>query len=220
MEYKFEKAIHGTIGNEKYTCTMQWRNGTFIADEPKKSGGKDRGPDPYTLLLSSLASCTLITLRMYIDRKEWDIKEITVNANMYQETRNEELVTIIDRDIRTEDKITEEQRKRLVEIARACPISRLLEGKTEVRTFIYDEGQEAKQLYYGNGEISVKWKPELCRHAARCVGQLPQVFNSKAKPWVDAHAATTQQIIEQVGRCPSGALGIRYDNLQVKPGIE
>src|SRR4030095_1893589 len=76
MKYKLEKPIHATIGNEKYQCAIEWRNGKFIADEPVMSGGKDSGPDPYALLLSSLASCALITMRMYIDRKGWDISEV------------------------------------------------------------------------------------------------------------------------------------------------
>lgn len=87
VKYKFDKPVHGSIGNEKYQCTIEWRNGKFIADEPVTSGGKDSGPDPYTLLLSSLASCTLVTMRMYIDRKGWQVPEIAVNANMYQETK-------------------------------------------------------------------------------------------------------------------------------------
>ena len=79
MQYKLDKPVHGTIGTEKYQCSIEWRNGKFIADEPVTAGGKDTGPDPYTLLLSSLASCTLVTMRMYIDRKGWDISEIAVN---------------------------------------------------------------------------------------------------------------------------------------------
>jgi putative redox protein len=89
MIYKFEKPIAGHIGLEKYQCTIKWRNGEFISDEPASSGGKDLGPDPHTLLLSALASCTLVTLRMYIDRKNWNIPVVTVNVNMYQEIKND-----------------------------------------------------------------------------------------------------------------------------------
>ena len=124
MNYKFEKPVIGIIGNEKYQCTIEWRNGKFVADEPVTSGGKDTGPDPYTLLLSSLASCTLITLRMYIDRKGWDIGEIAVNANLYQETVNGKETTIIDRDLIFISAVTDEQKLRLQEIAKHCPISK------------------------------------------------------------------------------------------------
>lgn len=96
MEYKFKKPVHGTIGTEKYQCTIEWRNGKFIVDEPETSGGKDTRPDPYTLLLSSLASCTLVTMRMYIDRKDWNIPEIAVNVNLYQETKGAKTTTIIE----------------------------------------------------------------------------------------------------------------------------
>ena len=70
MKNLLENDVKGHIGPEKYLCTISWRNGTFIMDEPETIAGKDLGPDPYTTLLASLAGCTLSTLRMYIDRKE------------------------------------------------------------------------------------------------------------------------------------------------------
>ena len=82
MENLLEQDLKGHIGSEKYLCTISWRNGTFIMDEPEKIEGKDLGPDPYTTLLASLAGCTLSTLRMYIDRKEWDIPEINIALNL------------------------------------------------------------------------------------------------------------------------------------------
>ena len=85
MKYALEHPVVARIGKEKYTCTVEWRNGKFIVDEPETSGGKDKGPDPYTLMLASLGTCTLATLRMYIDRKEWDIPKIAVAVNLFQE---------------------------------------------------------------------------------------------------------------------------------------
>lgn len=64
MQYKLENPIQGTIGTEKLQCTIEWHNGKFMADQPEMTGGKDTGLDPYALLLSSLASCTLVTMRM------------------------------------------------------------------------------------------------------------------------------------------------------------
>jgi putative redox protein len=88
MEYLLEQPIVGNISTEKYRVTIEWGNGVIIGDEPEKIGGKDLGPDPYTLLLSSLATCTLSTLRMYIDRKAWDIPSISVSLNMLQSNEN------------------------------------------------------------------------------------------------------------------------------------
>jgi uncharacterized Fe-S cluster protein YjdI len=61
---------------------------------------------------------------------------------------------------------------------------------------------------YSNGEVTVIWQPELCVHAGNCARGLPDVFNPRRRPWVDATAATTAEIVAQVGKCPSGALSI------------
>ena len=212
MQYKFDKPVHGIIGNEKYQCTIEWRNGKFFADEPAKSGGKDTGPDPYTLLLSSLASCTLVTMRMYIDRKGWTIPEIAVKANMYQETKDGRAITIIDRDIIFLSPANEEQKKRLHEIAIHCPISKILENDIKVRTFLFKDSETEKKIKYSNDEITVVWKPEFCQHSARCWSQLPEVFDYKKKDWINPSGATSEKIIEQVKKCPSGALSFFYNN--------
>jgi len=211
MEYKLEKPIHATIGTEKYKCSLEWRNGTIIADEPESSGGKDTGPDPYTLLLSSLASCTLITVRMYIDRKGWDIPELTVNVNMYQETKEGELHTIIDRDLVFPISVTDEQRLKLVDIAKHCPISKILESDVKVRTFFLHEEETEKKINYSNEELTVVWKPEFCQHSTRCWAQLPGVFDYKKKKWINPDGATAEEIEKQVMKCPSGALGFHYN---------
>lgn len=214
MEYKFEKPVHGTIQKTKYQCTIEWRNGKFIGDEPVDNGGKDEGPDPFTLLLSSLASCTLITLRMYIDRKGWDIPTISVNTNMYTAQKDGKPLTVIDRDIRFDDSITNEQRERLTEIAKACPISKVLEGNVVVRTYAYYPEKLTKEMKYSNGEVTVLWRPDVCKHSGRCVTQLHSVFNAQAHPWINMQGASTQQIIDQVNKCPTGAISIQKNSAE------
>ena len=205
MKYKLEKPVQGTIGKDKYQCILEWRNGKFIADEPESIGGKDTGPDPYTLLLSSLASCKLITLRMYIDRKGWEIDRIVISVNMYQETKAELTNTIIDCDILFLSPITDEQKLRLMEIAKNCPISKIIQGDLKVRVFAYRDG-DAKTIKYTNGQITVLWKPEFCQHSTRCWTQLPQVFKPTLKKWIDPDGAPAERIEQQVAKCPSGAL--------------
>ncbi|MCL9806984.1 OsmC family protein [Flavobacterium amniphilum] len=135
MQNVFEKPIIASIGQELYKVTIQWRNGVFIADEPFNLGGKDTGPDPYTLLLASLASCTLSTLRMYIDRKKWQIPELSVEINVSQSISNS-LITEIKRDIRFKDFVSQEKKERLFVIAKKCPISKLLENHITINTTI------------------------------------------------------------------------------------
>lgn len=128
-----EKNITGHIGEQKYLCTISWRNGQLIMDEPESVNGNDLGPDPYSTLLASLAGCTLSTLRMYIDRKGWIIPEINITLNATQETGNE-LTTIITRSISFPTEITPEQKERLLIIAEKCPVSRILKGTITINT--------------------------------------------------------------------------------------
>ncbi len=135
MATLLEQNIEGNIGQQKYLCTINWRNGQFIMDEPTSIEGNDLGPDPYTTLLASLAGCTLSTLRMYIDRKGWDIPEIKISLNMSQEN-TPELETIITRDISFSTEVDEETKKRLLIIAEKCPVSKILKNKITIPTTI------------------------------------------------------------------------------------
>jgi len=133
MNTLLSEPIKGSIGTLKYYCTIIWRNGTLVMDEPTTISGGDKGPDPYSTLLASLAGCTLSTLRMYIDRKGWNIPEIHVTLNMTQDT-SAELVTNITRDIVFGGEITAEQKERLLLIASKCPVSKILENKIIINT--------------------------------------------------------------------------------------
>ena len=130
-----EKDIKGHIGIEKYKCTISWRNGTFIMDEPVNLEGKDLGPDPYSTLLASLAGCTLSTLRMYIDRKGWEIPVINISLNLYLEN-NLEPRTVITREISFPNTIEEDIKKRLLIIAEKCPVSKILKNQIVIITTI------------------------------------------------------------------------------------
>ncbi|GEC72565.1 putative redox protein [Flavobacterium flevense] len=133
MKNIFEKDITGHIGTQKYLCTISWRNGQFVMDEPASIGGQDLGPDPYTALLASLASCTIATLRMYIDRKGWDIPEINIAVNAAQQQEGE-FETIFSRHITFSNDVTTEQKEKLILIANKCPVSKILKGKITIKT--------------------------------------------------------------------------------------
>ena len=70
-----------------------------------------------------------------------------------------------------------------------------------------------KKIRYSNDEITVIWQPELCEHYGICFSQLPEVFNPKITKWINPYNASSERIIEQVGRCPTGALSyIKREN--------
>jgi uncharacterized Fe-S cluster protein YjdI len=59
---------------------------------------------------------------------------------------------------------------------------------------------------YSNGEVTIVWKPELCIHSDVWAKGLPHVFQPRDKPWIKQNADSTENLIEQVNKCPSGAL--------------
>jgi uncharacterized Fe-S cluster protein YjdI len=60
--------------------------------------------------------------------------------------------------------------------------------------------------HYSNGEITVVWKPDLCRHTGICTRGLPAVFRPGLRPWIDLSPSDSATVAAQVERCPSGAL--------------
>ena len=59
---------------------------------------------------------------------------------------------------------------------------------------------------YSNGEVTIVWKPSMCIHSGICFRGLNDVFDPQKRPWITPEKSTTDKIIEQVKKCPSGAL--------------
>lgn len=119
---------------EKYTTSLQAHQHCLVVDEPVQAGGQDAGPAPGDLLCMSLASCTAITLRMYADRKGWQVPEISVAVNLVKGTEMPSGNNTFYCDVKWTGELTPEQEKRFIEIAKACPIHRLLTKPSEVIT--------------------------------------------------------------------------------------
>ena len=64
---------------------------------------------------------------------------------------------------------------------------------------------------YSSGELTIVWQPDLCQHAGICVKMLPKVYNPIERPWIKIENATTEELINQIGKCPSGALSYKLD---------
>ncbi|MDR0962879.1 MAG: (4Fe-4S)-binding protein [Mediterranea sp.] len=66
-----------------------------------------------------------------------------------------------------------------------------------------------KKIEYSNDELVIVWRPQLCQHAGICVHCLPKVYHPQERPWVRMENATTAELMEQIDKCPSGALTYR-----------
>ncbi len=129
---KYDKDILVVNDGGIYTTSIDLGNHQIIGDEPAKAGGKDLGPASHQYLLSSLGNCIAITLRMYAQRKKWDLKKISVYLNMENVRADGDEKYVIHKKVELEGDLTEEQRTRLMIISGRCPIHQLLTGKIEI----------------------------------------------------------------------------------------
>ena len=72
---------------------------------------------------------------------------------------------------------------------------------------------------YTNGEVTIVWKNKLCIHSGNCFKGLPAVFDPRRQPWIVPEGATTEEIINQVKKCPSGALSYVLNEAAEKQAI-
>lgn len=130
------------IGKSGYTTEVIAGRHQLIADEPASVGGNDEGPTPYGFLLSGLGACTAMTLRMYADHKSIKLEEVEVQLKHdkvhRQDGENSESskgkIDQITRKIKLSGDLSDEQRKRLLEIADRCPVHKTIEGKPDILT--------------------------------------------------------------------------------------
>ncbi len=125
-----EKIAIATISDEIYRTELTARNHRLIADEPEDVGGKNLGPRPGDFLRMSLASCTAITLRMYANHKKFDVQQIEVTVA----SEEVEGKTIFNSSIKIQGNLNEQQRQRMLQIAKLCPVHKALTNPIEIET--------------------------------------------------------------------------------------
>ncbi|WP_343722056.1 OsmC family protein [Herbaspirillum seropedicae] len=120
--------LHNAAG---YAQDIKARIHQLKSDEPESNGGKDTGPAPYELLLAALVSCTSLTLRMYADRKGWDLGSISVDAHFGRDDSGLETIT---RKISFGNALSQEQLTRLAEICEKTPVTKTIRQGTAIQT--------------------------------------------------------------------------------------
>ena len=125
--------VSAHIGKEHYKMEIKSSSGNvIIADEPIANGGTNLGFSPKELLAAALSACTSATLRMYADRKQWDLSEIEVEVELNRD--NQANKTFIHCKVNLIGNLSDEQRARLLQIANSCPVNKILSNPIEIET--------------------------------------------------------------------------------------
>ncbi|HKR76200.1 MAG TPA: OsmC family protein [Rhodanobacter sp.] len=125
--------VTAAIASTPYTVRLgDDRGHQWLADEPTDLHGANAGPDPHRLLLSALGACTSITLKMYAERKDWPLEGVEVALDFNPDGEPEAGTNVIRRRIALYGKLDEKQRERLLQIANACPIHKVLSGEIHI----------------------------------------------------------------------------------------
>jgi putative redox protein len=135
-EQKISRWTSAIIGKDHYRTQLITDTHQIIGDEPVDKGGTDQGPSPGDLIRMSLASCTAITLRMYADRKNYRVDKIEVKV--FTETVGKK--TVFHTSVHLTGILTDEQRTRMLQIAKLCPVHKMLTNPIETDTVLASAG--------------------------------------------------------------------------------
>lgn len=126
--------VTARIERTPYETHLSTNSQVVVADEPIDVGGQDRGMRPGELLAGSLAACTVITLRMYADRKGWPLDSAVAHVDYQHDPATQR--TLFTMKLILNGDLDEEQRMRLLEIADRCPIHRMLQNPIDFETVL------------------------------------------------------------------------------------
>ena len=127
------RIAHALLDSETgYACQIRAGRHALTADESTAHGGTDTGPAPYQLLLSGLAACTAITLRMVAARRGWELGSIHVDLELYKDA--EGVADRITRTISLTGPLNDQQKATLAEIAEKTPVTKTIKTGAAIET--------------------------------------------------------------------------------------
>ncbi len=129
-----EQMIHAYVaetGESVFAVDIEVSGHHIKGDEPIESGGKNLGLAPYDTLLAALGECTVMTVRWYARQQKWPLDKVEVKLTHHKENKQD----IFTKEITLHGStLSEEQRKKLIEIAAKCPVQRTLEDTPTIST--------------------------------------------------------------------------------------
>ena len=137
-----QRVVSVTTGATRYLHEISVGDHHLQADEPVSVGGGDAAPTPYELMLGALGSCTAITVQMFAERRRWPLEKVRVQlthakshaqdcVNCEAASARLDRVEVV---IELHGSLTEEQRRKLLDVAEHCPLHRTLAAGIEMHT--------------------------------------------------------------------------------------
>jgi putative redox protein len=129
-----ESVIIDETNTGKFQVKVRAGSSTFLVDEPAAVGGLDSGPNPYDLLGAAVGSCSLMTMRLYANRKQWPLERIRVKVTHHRDglAGRDRFV----REIQLIGALTEDQRQRIIAISKRCPVHLTIERGSDIETVL------------------------------------------------------------------------------------
>lgn len=116
-------------GDTNYVHKVRAGHFDLVTDEPKSLGGQGQGPAPFDYYLASLSACTAITLRMYAERKGWNLGELRAELSL---SRDEDGRLHIHRVLHSDQALSDAQWARLLEVVANTPVTKALREGAEI----------------------------------------------------------------------------------------
>ncbi len=148
LETQGEQLVgHLNVVEDNFTTSIQTKRHSMIADEPVSIGGDDFGPSPYEYLNAGLAACTVMTLKMYAQRKNWDLQEVFVYISHSKKHSDELELDIetpgyldhISKKLKFVGNLDTSQKQRLKEIASRCPVHKTIASEVVFNTIVLED---------------------------------------------------------------------------------
>ena len=105
----------------------------FLTDKPESLGGHDTGPAPYDFLTASLASCTMITLRMYAQHKQINLGDFSIEVDFYTNREQQER---IERRVIFKQPVSPDLKEKLLNVCSKTPVTKTLLRSLDIQTVI------------------------------------------------------------------------------------
>jgi putative redox protein len=139
---KGEQVVAHWKSEDNFTTQISNNRHSITADEPEDAGGADLGFSPYELLNAALGACTAMTLKLYAERKKWPLEEVYVYLTHNKRhvddcedcTGTTGKIDYIIKKLEFVGDLSDEQKKRLTEIAALCPVHKTLGSATKIET--------------------------------------------------------------------------------------